>query len=466
MEQPIRPAPDPKTTDPDTIDKSYETVNLEQVVSCLMLSIRLELQMGKTVAELHAMLKLNEKGIPKKAKTLAVLAIQAGKIKKDKRKPLGEKEIIQQRTLSATTLRRWVIRRGTVRPTKLSLRRGSRLAWLVLQGLRRSKKLKHRALSLYMGNGMRATIKAIRSFDLILPRGLIIVLDNCHFALTVTRSVVSVYCLVKNGYIYTFANYGIYVSKDNVFYFDAIPHDGIYEIDMHNLYLNVSSTFNVSIKRVKYSLDSSCLWHCHLGHINKKRMDKLQCDGILQSTHDESLKKCKFCIYRKMVRKPFPHQVKRAKDLLGLIHTDVCGPFRNVSREGANYFITFIDDFSRYDYVYLMKDKDESSSLPGWVCNTIEFILFTVVLKEEIEKLQVEAQNNKDFDCCGDKTLIRLFAHVVTSSGELPTWVMMNPSSMVTGVKSTYPTIAIDYFGKLTRKIWRYVMMFKEYDSI
>nr|GEZ42619.1 hypothetical protein [Tanacetum cinerariifolium] len=62
-----------------------------------------------------------------------------------------------------------------------------------------------------------------------------------------------------------------------------------------------------------------------------------------------------------MARKPFPHQVERAKDLLGLIHTDVCVPFRTVSREGASYFITFIDDSSRYGYVYLMKHKHEDS---------------------------------------------------------------------------------------------------------
>ncbi|GJU39114.1 retrotransposon protein, putative, ty1-copia subclass [Tanacetum coccineum] len=54
-------------------------------------------------------------------------------------------------------------------------------------------------------------------------------------------------------------------------------------------------------------------------------------------------------------RKPFPHQVERDKDLLGLIHLDVCGPFRTMSKEGASYFITFNDDFSYYGYVYLMK---------------------------------------------------------------------------------------------------------------
>ncbi|GJZ25226.1 retrotransposon protein, putative, ty1-copia subclass [Tanacetum coccineum] len=159
------------------------------------------------------------------------------------------------------------------------------------EGLRESRKLKHGALSLYMGNGMRAEVEAIRSFDLILPSGLMIVLDNCHYAPTVTRGVVSIPRLVKNGYTRTFTNYGISVSKHNVFYFNAIPCDGIYEIDMHNLYPNVSSMFNVSNKRAKRALDSSYLWHFRLGHINKKRMDKLQRDGILQPTHNESLEK-------------------------------------------------------------------------------------------------------------------------------------------------------------------------------
>ncbi|GKA81002.1 retrotransposon protein, putative, ty1-copia subclass [Tanacetum coccineum] len=93
-------------------------------------------------------------------------------------------------------------------------------------------------------------------------------------------------------------------------------------------------------------------------------MNKLQRDEVLQLTHDESLKKCKSYIFRKMVCKSFPHQVERAKDLLGLIHTDVCGPFRTVLREGASYFITFTDDFSRYGYVYLMKHKHEGCEAP------------------------------------------------------------------------------------------------------
>ncbi|GJW67753.1 DNA helicase [Tanacetum coccineum] len=96
-----------------------------------------------------------------------------------------------------------------------------------------------------------------------------------------------------------------------------------------------------------------------LDSLARKRIEKLQHDGLLNSIDIESLGKCVSCLSGKMARKPYSHQVERAKDLLGLIHTDVCGPFRIVSRQGASYFVTFTDDFSRYGYVYLLKHKHE-----------------------------------------------------------------------------------------------------------
>ncbi|GKA53793.1 zinc finger, CCHC-type containing protein [Tanacetum coccineum] len=369
------------------------------------------LSIGKTLAELHAMLKLHEKGIPKKAKTPDVLAIREGKIQKDKKKPQGTKGKAKRKNKLAYAPKTKILpppkrdnpakdsvchhckkvghwrRNCSSHHAELKKKKNaskasnsciftielyaiSNNAWVydtgygthifnTSRGLKRNRKLKHGALNMYMGNGMRAAIEAIGSFDLILPSGLIVVLDNCHYVPTVTRGVVSISHLVKNGYIHTFTNYGISVSKDNAFYFNAIPRDDIYEIGMHNLYPNVSSNFNISNKIAKHELDSYNLWHCHLGHINKKRIDMLQRDGLLQPTHDESHKKCKSCISGKMAQKPFPHQVERAKDLLGLIRTDVCGLFRTMSREGANYFITFTDDFSRYVFFYLMKYKHE-----------------------------------------------------------------------------------------------------------
>ncbi|GJY29673.1 retrotransposon protein, putative, ty1-copia subclass [Tanacetum coccineum] len=231
---------------------------------------------------------------------------------------------------------------------------------ITTQGLRGSKKLKPGALSLYVGDCHRAAVEAIRTYHFELSSGLVIVLNNCHYAPSITRGVILVSRLFDDGFINRFDdNNVISDSKNNLVYFIAVPRDGIFEIDMSCSNTNDSSMYAISNKRAKTNLDSSLLWHCRLGHISKKHIEKLQQDGLLNSIDVESLGKCVLCLSGKMARKPYSHQVERAKDLLGLIHTDVCGPFRIVSRQGASYFVTFTDDFNRYGYVYLLKHKHE-----------------------------------------------------------------------------------------------------------
>ena len=41
------------------------------------------------------------------------------------------------------------------------------------------------------------------------------------------------------------------------------------------------------------------------------------------------------------------------------IHTDICGPFPMKSVDGYDSFITFTDDYSRYGYIYPMKERSE-----------------------------------------------------------------------------------------------------------
>ncbi|GJT05617.1 retrotransposon protein, putative, ty1-copia subclass [Tanacetum coccineum] len=108
---------------------------------------------------------------------------------------------------------------------------------------------------------------------------------------------------------------------------------------------NERSIYTCSNKKTKHNLDSTFLWHCRLGHINKKRIKKLRHDGLLKSIDDESFDVCVSCISGKMARNHFTHASERADDLLGIIHSDVCGPFRTTSRECANYYVTFTDNF-------------------------------------------------------------------------------------------------------------------------
>ena len=49
----------------------------------------------------------------------------------------------------------------------------------------------------------------------------------------------------------------------------------------------------------------------------------------------------------------------RTSKLLEVIHSDVCGPMSVATFSGKRYFVTFIDDKSRYCVVYLLKSKSE-----------------------------------------------------------------------------------------------------------
>ena len=61
-----------------------------------------------------------------------------------------------------------------------------------------------------------------------------------------------------------------------------------------------------------------------------------------------------------MAKLPFVGQGERATEILALVHTDICGPFNVQARGGYFYFITFIDDYSWYGFVYLIHRKSEA----------------------------------------------------------------------------------------------------------
>nr|GEX42627.1 hypothetical protein [Tanacetum cinerariifolium] len=263
---------------------------------------------GKTVNELHAMLKLHEETLPKKDVNPALHAIRARRVQKNQKNKShkagkGSHGKGKGKMGNALNNASFASKSKTPPPPKKDNPVKDAISTNVVKlgigegtGLRGSKKLKPGALSLYVGDGHRTAVEAIGTFHLELPSGLVIVLNNCHYAPSITRGVISVSRLFDDGFVTSFDdNNVISVSKNNMVYFKAIPRDG----------------------------------------------------------------KCVSCMSGKMARKPFSHQMERAKDLLGLIHTDVCGPFKIVSRQEASYFVTFTDDFSRYGYVYLLKHKHE-----------------------------------------------------------------------------------------------------------
>ncbi|RDY07775.1 hypothetical protein CR513_08064, partial [Mucuna pruriens] len=119
-----------------------------------------------------------------------------------------------------------------------------------------------------------------------------------------------------------------------------------------------SFSYSFGNNKRKLIENSIILWHKRLGHISKQRIQRLVLDEILESLDLSNFKVCVECIKGKRtnIRKL---GAKRAKNVLELIHIDICGPFPTASWNGRQYFIMFIDDYFRYDYLYLIHEKSQ-----------------------------------------------------------------------------------------------------------
>ena len=106
------------------------------------------------------------------------------------------------------------------------------------------------------------------------------------------------------------------------------------------------------------------LWHLRFGHLNvndvKLLHDQKMVTGMMLGSSDD-VAGCHGCALGKSSRNPFPKKsTQKSTKPLQLVHSDVCGPLHIDSVGGSRYFVTFIDDFSRYVTVYAMKSKSEA----------------------------------------------------------------------------------------------------------
>ena len=105
------------------------------------------------------------------------------------------------------------------------------------------------------------------------------------------------------------------------------------------------------------------LWHERFGHLNFSNLKLLDqqdlVDGLKFDTNEE-VKFCEGCTMGKQTRNSFlKNEATRATKLLQIVHSDVCGPMKTQSIGGSRYFVTFIDDMSRYAAIYFIRSKDE-----------------------------------------------------------------------------------------------------------
>ncbi|GKD68224.1 zinc finger, CCHC-type containing protein, partial [Tanacetum coccineum] len=95
-----------------------------------------------------------------------------------------------------------------------------------------------------------------------------------------------------------------------------------------------------------------------LGHVYFKRMQDISKDGLIPA-FDMDTEKCKTCMLNKITKKSFQN-IKRETKVLELIYSDLCDLHATTSLGNKKYFMIFIDDASRFCYVYLLHSMDKA----------------------------------------------------------------------------------------------------------
>jgi len=106
-------------------------------------------------------------------------------------------------------------------------------------------------------------------------------------------------------------------------------------------------------------------WHCRTGHLGADRYLQLSNQISSVPTFDRSILsqvQCVPCIQGKAKRSPVSRSTHRTSQPLELIHVDISGPVRP-SLAGNRYTIVILDDYTAKSDVFMLKTKDETSSV-------------------------------------------------------------------------------------------------------
>lgn len=145
---------------------------------------------------------------------------------------------------------------------------------------------------------------AVGTYELTLPSGLLLLLNNCYYVPALSRNIISVSCLDNEGFTFLIKNKKCSIQYEDMLYCTADSYDGLYILNLEKP--NNDNIYNINNKKSKPNdINQTYLWHCRLGHINEKRISKLHQDGLLETLDFESFDIYSSCLLRKMTKTPF-----------------------------------------------------------------------------------------------------------------------------------------------------------------
>jgi hypothetical protein len=183
-----------------------------------------------------------------------------------------------------------------------------------------------------------------------------ITLNDVLFVPELETNLISVNKIVNNDFSVIFNDSGCKINFKNTNVAVAIKYGNLFKLKMAEEKLNLVN--------VGHPFNCQHFWHRRFGHRDPTVIGNILKNGLasgLDNIVDCGVhEKCEVCLRGKMARLSFPKQAQRkTTSILDLIHSDVCGPIEPTTPAGNRYFMTLIDDYSRFTTVYCIKKKSE-----------------------------------------------------------------------------------------------------------
>ena len=180
-----------------------------------------------------------------------------------------------------------------------------------------------------------------------------IVLDKVLYSKDINKNLISGIKLAKMGIFSNIKSvnnktYLNLTNENNTIIAQIVPDNyNIARIKLTSSNSNINST---------ETGDNLKIWHNRLGHFYFKDINNYL------ELHEDKETNCKECDISKMKRHPHNKTTPKASRVLETIHSDIMGPIKPASIDGMKYIITFIDEFSRKSWVFLLKEKSEATN--------------------------------------------------------------------------------------------------------
>ena len=172
-----------------------------------------------------------------------------------------------------------------------------------------------------------------------------------------SHNLLSVSKATKSGKTVEFSEAGCEMDEDRKLIATATRVGSLYYLKCRK----DRQKMNVADKRCSLENKGS-IWHRRYGHLGARNLEELvrhnMVDGFDYNSSTES-DLCESCAAGKIHRCKFQQSSRRSEEKLGLVHSDVCGKMGTKSLGDGEYFLTFIDDKTRYLWIYILKSKDE-----------------------------------------------------------------------------------------------------------